>query len=68
MKRKNLKKILSNHYSRDGIKSILCGRMKPSYENMVILKEKHNIPFEAWQDIKSFISENIPNQEPKEKV
>lgn len=32
------------------------GKNKPTYENMVILKDKYKIPFEAWQDIKTFMS------------
>ena len=31
------------------------GNNKPTYENMVILKDKYKIPFEAWQDIKTYM-------------
>lgn len=58
MKKEKLKTILSQHYSKDGIKSILCGRMKPSYEVMCTLNEKHKIPFTAWKNIKSYVSNN----------
>ena len=68
MKKEKLKTILSQHYSKDGIKSILCGRMKPSYEVMLKLNKQHNIPFEAWKDIKSFINTNIPNTKNNTKV
>lgn len=58
MKRNKLKTILSLYYKEDGIKSILSGRRKPSYEVMLKLNEKHKIPFTAWKDIKSYVSNN----------
>jgi hypothetical protein len=67
MKKETLKKILSNHYSKDGIKSILCGRMKPSYEVMLKLNELHKIPFTAWKDIKFYIS-NSNDTTTKDKI
>ena len=60
MEKDIIKKTLQLHYSKDGVKSILCGRRKPSYKMMLTLQEKHHIPFEAWKDIKSFINTNIP--------
>ena len=39
------------------------GKNKPNYENMVILKDKYKIPFEAWKDIKSFINANTTKTE-----
>ena len=68
MKRQKLKSILSSYYSKDSVKSIFCGRMKPSYEVMLKLNKQHNIPFEAWKDIKSFINTNIPNTKENIKV
>ena len=68
MKKEKLKTILSQHYSKDAVKSILCGRMKPSYEVMLKLNEKHKIPFTAWKDIKSFITDSLTNIETNEKV
>ncbi|RZV13668.1 hypothetical protein D3M61_07235 [Aliarcobacter butzleri] len=68
MKRDKIKKILQNYYTFESIKSILCGRMKPSYKMMIKLKEQHNIPFEAWEDIKTFISKNIQKPKQNEKV
>ena len=68
MKRQKIKSILSSYYSKDGVKSIFCGRMKPSYEVMLKLNKQHNIPFEAWKDIKSFINTNIPNTKENIKV
>jgi len=52
-----LKKILKDIYKTDSVKSIMCGRARPSYIKMVELS-KQGIPFEAWLDIKSFIAAN----------
>lgn len=60
MKREKLKTILLKHYSKDSIKSILCGRMKPSIEKRIVLNKDFNIPILAWEDIKSYLTENIP--------
>ena len=56
MKRNILKEILNKYYSDDGAKSILNGRRKPSYEAMLKMNEKHKVPFTAWKDIKSYLS------------
>ena len=61
MKRKILKQILTKTYSTDSVKSILIGRMKPSYDVMFKLNQKYNIPFTAWSDIKSFITDDYIN-------
>ncbi len=63
MQRVEIKKILELYYSEDSIKSLLCGRRKPSYENMIVLNEMHNIPISAWKDIKSFINKSLPEEE-----
>jgi hypothetical protein len=55
MKRAELKQILKDVYKTDSIKSIMCGRSKPSYTKMLEFSKK-GIPFEAWLDIKSFIT------------
>ena len=68
MKREKLKKILGFYYKEDGIKSILSGRRKPSYEVMCALNEKHKIPFSVWKDIKSFITEIVTNNDKSAKV
>ena len=56
MKREKLKQIIRAYYSFDSTKSIMCGRMRPSFKMMSMLNEKYNIPFKAWKDIKSFIT------------
>ena len=55
MKRENLKTILLNYYVDSTSNSILRGIRKPSYEAMVNLDKKHNVPFDAWLDIKSYL-------------
>lgn len=56
MKRTKLKKILKKYYSsEDSIKSILYGRRKPSYSAMCEMNKNDNVPFTAWQNIKSYM-------------
>lgn len=56
MERKIIKEKLLNHYVDSAANSILRGIRKPSYKVILTLYKEHNIPFEAWQDIKSFIN------------
>lgn len=44
------------------------GKTKPTMDNAIKMNKQHNIPFEAWKDIKSFISTNIPNTKENIKV
>jgi len=57
MERKNLKEILLKYYSKFTADSILSGRRRPSIDKRIVLSKEHNIPILAWQDIKSYISE-----------
>ncbi|MDR1461468.1 MAG: hypothetical protein LBI78_07475 [Campylobacteraceae bacterium] len=52
-----IKTVLKNYYSYNSVKSILCGRRKPSYSKMLELS-KEGIPLNAWSNIKSFINSN----------
>jgi len=62
-KRKLLKQILINYgYKHSSIKSLMCGRMKPSYDAMLVLHRKYKVPFTAWEDIKSYLQENNTKQ------
>lgn len=56
MKREQLKQILLQYYSVAGVNMILRGDRKPSYETICLITKEHNIPFEAWLDIKSFVN------------
>ena len=44
------------------------GKTKPTMDNAIKMNKQHNIPFEAWKDIKSFINTNIPNTKENIKV
>lgn len=60
MKREILLTQLQEHYSYKMAHACINGTRKPSYDVMCILdrKKKNRIPFHAWKDIKSFISNN----------
>ncbi|MFY4862395.1 hypothetical protein ACOTWK_05920 [Aliarcobacter butzleri] len=59
MKRDELKKILSKYYSKFTIESILSGRRKPSIEKRIALNNEFDIPILSWENIKSYLGENI---------
>lgn len=48
--------LLNIGYKKNGIDSIMCGRRRPKIEAQYKMKDKFNIPLEAWRDIKSFMS------------
>lgn len=56
MKKVQLKSILLKFYSTDMVKSILIGRARPSYDNMLKLNKLYKIPFTAWADLNSYIN------------
>jgi len=63
MKRETLKKILADlDYSKDTINSILSGRRKPNQDIKYYLEKEFKIPFTAWKDIKSFITNDTKTQ------
>ena len=66
MQAKNIRAILLKNYSESASYHILKGIRKPSYENILRMYEEHNIPFEAWRDIKSFINSK-ENDKPQKK-
>ena len=55
MEKSKLKQLLLKYYKEPSMFAIIRGIRKPSYEVMVELHKKHNIPFDVWLDIKSFI-------------
>lgn len=63
MKREKLKQLLSKHYSVAGVNMILRGERKPSYSVMYQLSEKSDVPFTAWKDITTFISNDTKSVE-----
>ncbi len=68
MKKEELKKILSKYYSKFTIESILSGRRRPSIEKRIVLNTEFNIPILAWQDIKSYLSDNLSSIEDKNQL
>ena len=57
MTKKELSNILLLYFKIPSIKKIRTNRVRPSYEKMYILWEKHGIPFQAWKDIKAWLKE-----------
>jgi hypothetical protein len=71
MKRNELKQKLeqSNLFKNDSsIRSLLNGTRYPSYNKAVILEEKHQVPVEAWKDIKSFLNKSVTKDENNNEV
>lgn len=62
MERENLKNILLKYYVDSASNHILRGIRKPSYEVMVELDKKHNIPFDIWTDIKSYLKNDTKDE------
>lgn len=56
MTREKLKQLLTKYYSVAGVNMILRGERKPSYEIMYQLNKSDNVPFTAWKDITTFIT------------
>ncbi|WP_058893534.1 hypothetical protein [Campylobacter iguaniorum] len=68
MNYKKLKQILLEHYTLDSAKHMLKLKNpnKPSYKMAEILYLRHKIPFEAWLDIRGWISEQEAKEELKQ--
>jgi len=62
MEREKLKNILLKYYTNPASNHILRGIRKPSYENMLHMHKQDSVPFEIWQDIKSYLQENDTNK------
>lgn len=62
MEKSKFKQILLKLYSVDMVKSILIGRAKPSYDNMLKLNQDHKIPFTAWADLTSYINNSTTSK------
>lgn len=55
-----LKNALKELYAPSTVRAILNGSRRPNLENIVIMREKHGIPIDAWLDIKSYL-ESMPD-------
>lgn len=53
---KTLKLALNELYKPSTVRAILNGSRRPNLENIVIMRDNHNIPIDAWLDIKSWLS------------
>ena len=56
MKREKLKDLLSKHYEKDMINSILSGRRKPKLEVIHEANTKLKINVIEWVDIKHYLA------------
>lgn len=60
MKEFKVKKIAKElNISHSAVSQWFNGLTLPKYKYMLLLNKTYNIPFEAWEDIKSYINENI---------
>lgn len=56
MERKKFVEILTNFgYKNDSVNKILQGKMFPTMRKAIVLKTEHGVPYEAWEDIPSFV-------------
>ncbi|PZQ08225.1 MAG: hypothetical protein DI567_02265 [Aliarcobacter butzleri] len=45
--------------SHSAVSQWFSGKTKPSIKNATKMYKSYNIPFEAWENIKSYLGENI---------
>lgn len=54
------------HVTHSAVSQWFSGTTLPKYKYMLEMSNTHNIPFTAWSDIKSFITDDyINNNTPK---
>lgn len=53
---KTLKIALNELYKPSTVRAILNGSRRPNLENIVIMRDKHDIPIDAWLNIKQWLS------------
>jgi len=63
MKRNKLKTILGRYYKESAVNHILRGIRRPSYEKIIEMHDNHGIPFDAWQDIRTYLQDNDAEKE-----
>ena len=64
MNKKDLFKILQGYYkSEKTVYAILSGSRRPSYEKIMSLNREHDIPFDVWLDITSYIENDTKKDE-----
>lgn len=52
---KTLKIALNELYKPSTVRAILNGSRRPSLENIVIMRDNHGIPIDAWLNIKQWL-------------
>lgn len=58
---KTIKLALNELYKPSTVRAILNGSRRPNIENIVVMRDKHGIPIDAWLDIKSYLK-SMPEQ------
>jgi len=67
MERKTIKQILLNYgYSEETIKKMFQGKTRPTLKKALDLEKNYNLPCYAWQDIKSYISQQNSKTQQKQ--
>lgn len=52
---KTLKNALNELYKPSTVRAILNGSRRPNLENIVIMRDNHGIPIDAWLNIKQWL-------------
>ncbi|PHO10308.1 hypothetical protein CPG37_04480 [Malaciobacter canalis] len=74
MKKFNYTKIAKDlNVSHSAVSQWFSGKTKPTIDKVFKMQQNHNIPVEAWKDIKSFISNDtkttdVPQIQIKERI
>ena len=64
MKKIKITKIAKDlNVTHGAVSQWFSGKTKPTIDNVIKMNEKHKIPFTAWKDIKSFVTESVTNTE-----
>ena len=58
-------KLLSFGYKQNTIDKLLQGRINPTTEKAIRLHKEHDIPFLAWEDIKSYLNNDTKHSSEK---
>lgn len=67
MNKHEIKKILNKYYKPETVRKLTEGKCFPSLKKAIVL-QRDGIPVEAWENIKSYINENIPSCNDTKKV
>jgi transcriptional regulator with XRE-family HTH domain len=60
MKKINYKKIKEDlNVSHSAVSQWFSGKTQPTIDKVIRMNEIHKIPFTAWKDIKSYVTESV---------